>query len=104
MVPMAIIFLERGARFFPEILQHHRWFPNEKRSEEPVKKFHTDDRDLSSASDWLQQIKFLCCRTNQMHYPDLGSASAGHAVREISFNQSEAQVGILCSLCSDIIS
>ena len=26
-----------------------------------------------------------------MHYQDLGSASAGHAVREMSFNQSEAQ-------------
>lgn len=29
--------------------------------------------------------------TKDMHYPDLGSASAGHAVREISFNQTEAQ-------------
>ena len=78
MVPMAIIFLGRGARFFPEIfsihfhyqqhsqrkkklkfLQHRHWFPNEKRSEEPVKKFHTDDPDLDSASDWLKQISLV---------------------------------------------
>ena len=76
MVPMAITFLGRGAIFFPEIfsihfhklpttqpeekktenLQHRHWFPNEKRSEGPVKKFHTD---LGSASDWLKQISLV---------------------------------------------
>ena len=79
MVPMAIIFLGRGARFFLKFspfifinyqqhsqqkkklkfLQHRHWFPNEKRSEEPVKKFHTDDPDLDSASDWLKQISLV---------------------------------------------
>ena len=76
---MTIIFLGRGARFFPEIfsihfhklpttqpeekkteiLQHRHRFSNEKRSEEPVKKFYTDDPDLGSASDWLKQISHV---------------------------------------------
>ena len=67
----------------PKFLQHRHWFPNEKRSEEPVKKFHTDDPDLDSASNWLKQISLLqdqsdalprsgqcfcksCCERNQL--------------------------------------
>ena len=108
MVPITIIFLGSGQDFFlkfsPFVFINCQQHSQRKKTLKfyntttgfPMKRGLKNQWRNSTLMNqiWLELLigwsKFPFCRTNQMHYPDLGSASAGHAVREISFNQSEA--------------